>query len=102
VIWSTCNACAQIAIWEQGFLVYPPRATGAPTYVRLPIAAKASLLVAAHREREGAAEDLEEARGKLAVLEQHGYAVMRFLARFVQYDDVLGGGGPGRRLHVIS
>ncbi len=83
VLWSRCPSCSQIAIWERGLLVFPDSAAGQR---KLPLPAQASLLVAALQERDALAGRQASTHKALQAAEAHSATVLRFLARFTQYD----------------
>jgi hypothetical protein len=82
VLWSTCGACAQITIWEEGRCAFPPRDVSRPP---LAFAAAAALLLAAGREHETCAARLADAREELAALEQQRAGIAQFVQQFGRY-----------------
>jgi hypothetical protein len=101
VLWSRCLSCSQIAIWERGLLVFPDSRSGDDPQQRLPVAAQASLLVAALQKHDELASGLGSAHEAMRAAEAHSATVLRFLARFMQYD-VAADGVPAHALRRVS
>jgi hypothetical protein len=84
-VWSRCHGCDQVAIWEGGALTFPSPAEDTVP-IRLPLTARAALLVTAYQGREEAFARLAGARDALAAAERETHATLQFLALFTRYD----------------
>jgi hypothetical protein len=89
-----------VAIWERGVLTFPSSPEDAAP-VRLPLTARAALIVAAYQGRGDVLSRLASTHDALAAAERETRALLQFLGLFTRYD-VEPVSAPGAPLSIAS